>query len=167
MFEIKYYQHDQLTDDLLDLIIEIKNISWPFGYESQKKWMKDNLKDSDIHVLLLKDKKAIAYLNLIEIEFTVDSIKTLGFGIGNVCAISKGMGWGKELIIRVNSYLQTMNRVGLLFCKNSLLKFYKENAWISVPNDKFKNKNSFLEVNILTYNLNVPYSLVEFNGELF
>lgn len=167
MFEIIYIKHEKITQEQLDEVIKIKSVAWPFSYEKQLEWIRKNIKDSDIHVLLLKDKAVVAYLNLVNIELIVDTIRHSAYGIGNVCAIEKGKDLGKELIIRVNSYLKTMNRIGLLFCKPSLLNFYKKNYWNLVSNEKFKNKNSVIEVNILVYNFNIEYYFIEYNGELF
>ncbi|MFA5300554.1 MAG: hypothetical protein WC389_20395 [Lutibacter sp.] len=167
MFDILFIRHDKLTQVLLDEIIKVKSTAWPYNYKEQCEWIKDNLKNSDIHVLLLDGKKVLAYLNLIEIEVNVDSVELDGFGVGNVCAIEKGKGWGKELITHVNKYLSENDKVGLLFCKDKLVKFYRENEWKITCNDQLILSNITSEVNTFVYNISKEFKQIEFNGIIF
>ncbi len=167
MFEIKYFSHGQLTDNSLSEIIKLKTAAWPYSYESQKVWIYANLKDSDIHFLLQKDKENVAYLNLIEIKLIIDSIPLLGYGVGNVCAIEKGLGYGTELLEKVNEFIIQKNRVGLLFCKPELLNFYTKNDWIEVEREKvsllFDNEN----IVTMILNCKLPLNLISYHGNSF
>lgn len=96
MFSLKYLRHDQITSNIIDKIIKVKSVAWDFDYESQKDWIKYNLKDADIHILLFQNEKVIAYLNLIELDINVDALNYKAYGIGNVCAFKKGKGWGRN-----------------------------------------------------------------------
>jgi len=166
MFEIIYIHHAELTESLLQEIINIKSVAWPYSIESQHAWIKANLKNNDIHVLLLKDNKVVAYLNLIEIELIIDSKIFIGFGIGNVCAAEKGKGWGKELINHVNMYLKKNNKVGLLFCKNNLVKFYYVNGWTLIRKDEFFPTTP-ISVNVMIFDLVQNYKQVAYLGNPF
>ena len=166
MFEVLFVPHYQITNDLLNSIIHVKSVAWPYSPEEQIKWVKSNLKDSDTHVLLLQNKKTVAYLNLIEIEIKVNTRFCIAYGIGNVCALEKGNGWGKELLNKTNIFLNGNNKIGLLFCKSQLVKFYSDNDWRLISNEKliipFRN-------NVLTmiYNSPVAPDQIEYTGKPF
>lgn len=167
MYEVIFVEHNQLTTELINEIIAVKSAAWVYSYEAQLDWINCNLKNSDIHVLLLLDKRPIAYLNLIQIELKLDSKTHEGFGIGNVCAIEKGKGWGKILLSFVNDYIIKQNKVGLLFCKEGLIKFYNESGWKLVS-----NKNVFLsqvnsKVNTLVFNEPNGFSNLYYIGKSF
>ena len=167
MFDVLYIQHSKLSQSLLDEIIKIKSVAWPYSYNEHSEWIKTNIKNSDIHVLLYDGKTALAYINLIEIEVNIDEIKLHGFGIGNVCAIEKGKGWGKEIILKVNNYLFENNKVGLLFCKMELLKFYIENGWVMTTNEQIYFSNISDTVNTLVYNIPDNFIQIKYNGQPF
>lgn len=167
MYEVLLVEHNQVTTELLKKIITIKSAAWTYSCEAQLDWINRNLKDSDIHVLLLLDKNPVAYLNLIQIEFKLDSITHEGFGIGNVCAIEKGKGWGKWLLNVVNEYIIKNNKIGLLFCKNELIKFYSEIGWelVSSNNVFFTCLDS--NTNVFSFNLPINYKQIEYIGKPF
>jgi len=167
MFDVLFIRHDKLTSVLLDEIIKVKTVAWPFNYDEQCDWIKNNLKNSDIHVLLFDGKKVIAYLNLIEIEIKVDSVLYVAYGIGNVCALEKGKEWGKKLLIQVNTYLNENNKVGLLFCKDNLVKFYSENDWVLICNDQLELFNSAAGVHTFVHNTPENFIHLKFDGILF
>jgi hypothetical protein len=167
MFDVLYIQHSKLTQSLLDEIIKVKTAAWPYSYDEHCEWIKNNLKNSDIHVLLYDGKTALAYINLIEIDVNIDHFELDGFGIGNVCAIEKGKGWGKELIIHVNKYLIENNKFGLLFCKDKLVKFYMEIGWILLDNEQIKLLNKSVGVTSLVYNTHVNFIQLKYDGKLF
>ncbi len=166
MFEMIFVRHYQMTNDLLNSIIKVKSVAWPYSRAKQINWIASNLKDLDIHVLLFQNQKPIAYLNLIEIEISVNKYFSNAYGIGNVCAIEKGIGWGGKLILQTNIFIKNHNKIGLLFCKSQLVKFYSDNDWELVSNEKliipFKN-------NVFTMVFNSPEELskLEYIGKAF
>lgn len=167
MYEVLLVEHNQVTTELLKKIITIKSAAWTYSYEAQLDWINRNLKDSDIHVLLLLDKNPVAYLNLIQIELKLDSITHEGFGIGNVCAVEKGKGWGKWLLRAVNEYIINNNKIGLLFCKNELIKFYSEIGWelVSSNNVFFTQVDS--KWNTFVFNTPKRYTKLYYIGRSF
>lgn len=167
MFDIIIIRHDQLPDDLLNQIIKVKTAAWPFCYDSQKKWIKANLKDIDLHILLLKDKEIVAYLNLIPIEVTIDSTLYIGYGIGNVCALQKGKGYGYELMKNVNEIITKESKLGLLFCKSNLQNFYVKSGWTIVNKEKVALSFEYDNIEILMFNFNLPYQQLIFDGKPF
>lgn len=167
MFDICFIDHKQLSQTILDEIIGVKSVAWPYSYQEQYQWIKNNLKDSDIHVLLYSDKKLIAYLNLVEIDVQFDSVNYKGFGIGNVCAAEKGKGWGKVLIDMVNNYLMDCDAVGLLFCKEPLVKFYTNCEWRIIEKNNILIPNLNPEVFTFVYNAPQNFKQIKYQGTTF
>lgn len=138
MYNIKLIVHKEITEDDLNEVLRIKSAQWHYSYEEQLQWVKKNIKDSDIHVLLSLNGNNVAYLNLIDIDLFLDEILTKGFGVGNVCAIVRGKGFGFELIKEVNKFITQSNKMGLLFCKEPLLKYYSSLNWVELNQTEYK-----------------------------
>lgn len=162
-----FIRHEDISDSKLETIIRIKTAAWPYTYEAHYKWISNNLTSSDIHVLLFDGETAIAYLNLIDIIVEFDSAKMDGWGIGNVCAIEKGNGWGKEIMLHVNDFLIENNKIGLLFCKNQLIKFYAENNWKLCNSTQLSISNIGPNVFTFIYNFPENFKYLKFEGKSF
>ena len=130
--------HSGVTENDLNEIIKIKSVAWPYGFEDQVNWMNLNLKESDIHVLLAMKGTLVAYLNLITIEIIINGKTFNSLGVGNVCSKEKGKGWGKELMVQCNSFIEKSNKIGLLFCKEKLVAFYSLCNWQMLDNSKLR-----------------------------
>lgn len=167
MFNVVFVQHNKLTPSLMQEIIKVKCIAWPYNYNEHLKWIENNLNNSDIHVLLYQNERILAYLNLVEISIQFDGCDLQGFGIGNVCAAEKGQGWGGEIISRVNQFLLKNDLVGLLFCKEGLVKFYTENRWERVNEAKLDILKSSSEINVLVFNPPFEFENIRYQGDLF
>ena len=167
MFKLKVIEHANLSEHDVDEIIRIKSIAWIYPYEKQLEWLKINLKDSDLHLLLYEDDMAVAYLNLISIELIIDTITYCALGVGNVCAIEKGKGYGAELMKKTNQYIANENSLGLLFCKISLINFYKKFDWGIVEETKLNL--SFRNDNIITmlFNFSFPFEKLIYSAQIF
>lgn len=170
MVEILYIKHSDLTTYYLEEIVKIKAIAWPnYSYAEHSEWIEANIKNSDIHVLYLHRNTLLSYLNLIDIDndISVDEINSFGFGIGNVCARERGRGWGKNLVKAVNEYLDRNNKLGLLFCKELLVKFYIDNDWMLINDNKLTLSQIKYDVRSLGYNLPKSYSEIKYTGIIF
>lgn len=167
MFEIEFVLHKNITSSKLDEIINVKSIAWPYSYESQLDWLSKNLKADDIHVLLYLDNLLVAYLNLIEIEFSLDEVSKNGYGIGNVCAVEKGKGYGTELIMKTNYFLFKNGQIGLLFCKENLIKFYDSNKWKLIERSKVYLPFDNELIYIMTFNLAYEVISLRYYGKVF
>ena len=137
--QIQYILHNEISAEKLLDIIKVKSASWNYSIDEHLQWINKNLVDDDIHTIMFNDENEIsAYLNLIKIELIINNERRTGYGIGNVCAFKKGNGDGAKLIKEVNSYLTDRNFVGLLFCKEALIRFYQQFGWMQVQK-KVKN----------------------------
>lgn len=137
MYEIKLIVHKEITENELNEIIRIKSAQWYYSYADQLQWINKNIKDSDIHVLLSLDGQNVAYLNLIDIDLFIEEMVIKGIGIGNVCAIEKGQGYGFKLMEVANKTIIELNKVGLLFCKEPLLKYYSSLGWVELDQTEY------------------------------
>lgn len=167
MYKVKFIKHGDITPTIIDSIIVLKSVAWPYDRTSQLQWISNNIKDSDIHVLLYSDSLLVSYLNLIDINLIVKGKEDKGLGVGNVCALEKGKGWGKELIIRTNEYIVNNNFVGLLLCKQELVKFYSHFGWLiddsAIIYKVFIND----DVKIMYLNFDGNIDELKFNGSSF
>lgn len=166
MFHIKLIVHKEITEDELNEVIRIKSTQWHYIYEEQLQWIKNNIKDTDIHVLLYLNKNIVAYLNLIDINLEINGVQEKGYGVGNVCAIERGKGFGFRIMQEVNQYILNSKKVGLLFCKEQLLKFYHSLGWKALEPKEYKIKGDNLKVMVF----NIKYTnqfLVDYDGAIF
>lgn len=150
---------DILFRDLLRAIA-VKCVAWPYSIESQVKWIIDNIDDEDMHVFLREDTNDLAYMNLVKISFSVNNTDFKACGIGNVCAVEKGKGYGRELMNKVNDYLTEKQICGLLFCKDALVPFYKQYGWKEVKKNVCVKPIMADGVHVMTYL--VPKKIISF-----
>lgn len=167
MFTSKLVHHNEIPIKILDQVVAIKSIAWPYSYEDQLKWISKNLRPTDIHVLLYEGNILVAYLNLIDIDFLLDGESLQGFGIGNVCSMQKGKGYGSELLKVTNSYLLQEQKTGLLFCKENLIPFYSLNQWLLLKKESLKLSFNNLEIETMAFNLIDTFRMLEYNGISF
>lgn len=167
MFDLILIPHKEVSFNQLVEIIKIKSKAWPYNFKSQLAWINANLKDSDIHVLLSLNEKRIAYLNLIEIKIKIDGGLQDGYGIGNVCAKEKAKGWGKEIMAQTNLFLKQRNKIGLLFCKDSLVNFYRLNSWNLIEKEKLTLLFNIESIEVMIFNLSSDFKNLEYLGKVF
>ena len=167
MNKATFIPHNQLSREHLIDIIKVKSAAWPYTDVQQRSWIKNNIFENDVHVLLKNTETVQAYLNLVDISISIDDKHINAYGIGNVCAIQKGKGWGKELLIHVNKYMINNNKVGLLFCKDVLVNFYKVNKWSLISKEQSNFLNVKNDVNALVYNYPKIEKELKFHGNSF
>jgi hypothetical protein len=167
MYDLILIPHKEVTRKQLEDIIEIKSKAWPYSFSSQLEWINVNLKANDIHVLLTLDKTNVAYLNLIEIKFKLDGVENDGFGIGNVCASEKGKGWGKEIMAQTNLILNKRKKIGLLFCKKSLVTFYNLSNWRLIEHKKLKLSFNSESIETMIFNCKFEFQHLDYMGKPF
>lgn len=165
--EIEFIQHkDILFRDILR-IVNIKNVVWPHSLESQLKWIVENQKDKDFHVILKDNDEDLAYLNLCPVKADIDGKDTEFIGIGNVCTKIHGIGYGGILIKEINTYFEKNYMRGLLFCKENVVDFYTNYGWSVITkniilNDMKCNENVY----IMCYNTQ-PFLEMKYKDRLF
>lgn len=166
MFKIKLIRHENITEADIEEVVSLKSTQWHFDFKEQLHWIQKNLKKSDYHVLLMDNDICVSYLNLVDIDLKVNGIYEKGFGIGNVCAIERGKGYGFYLMKETNKIIKNSNKIGLLFCKNPLLRFYENLNWKQISRDQYKIDCK--DINVMVFNVLVNQKMVfEYDGLLF
>lgn len=130
--ELEVIKHKDILFKDLCRAIDVKSVAWPHPFESQVKWIVENIDDDDEHVFLKEGSKDLAYMNLASITFKANNTEYKAYGVGNVCAAEKGKGYGRELMVRVKDYLKAKKCCGLLFCRDALVPFYELYGWEEV-----------------------------------
>lgn len=168
MFEFTTIEHSEITKELLDEIIRIKSVAWfQYDYEQQLTWIECNINSNDIHVLLFDDGELVAYLNLLNLEFSINGNNAKGYGIGNVCALRTGLGYGKKLMDKTNEYLVFCKKQGVLLCKEQLIGFYKKADWILLEHKVVLLNFDDSPINLMVYNVENPISSFIYLGKPF
>ena len=152
MYNFKIMKHKDVSQEIINQIINIKSINWHYPYESHVKWIEENLKYSDLHLLLNKRDDLVGYLNLITIRFEIDGDVYHGYGVGNVCVTEKGKRYGVTLIETANRFISDNNKIGLLFCESELVSFYGRNNWKRIDENGLKVRLKKDKTEVMVYN---------------
>lgn len=129
MFKYLIVSNADVSQDLKIEICCVKRSFGEYTQESQIIWMEENLRKEDLHFLLYNDDAVVAYCNLVERLLICNNERIKVLGVGNVCSVISGQGFGATLMEYVNQYMLDEGKIGLLLCKESLLPFYKKNGW--------------------------------------
>ncbi|MGN0210731.1 MAG: hypothetical protein ACI391_06415 [Muribaculaceae bacterium] len=166
MLTLQIVKHSEATSFDIDRAIAIKQVAWPYPKDSQIQWMRDNLTADDTHVFLYDDGNEcdIAYLNMINIRVIINGISTLCVGIGNVCSARKG--GGKCLIIKINELIVENHIPAILFCKSSLVGFYRKFNWKLISPERVTLNHHINDINTMVFNMPMQ-SILEYDGNLF
>jgi len=126
--------HSNLTDEYLDIIINLKQQHWNHPYDSQKKWIYDNLYPDDIHLILKIDGVYAAYMSICNIDVTIDGNSFVAKGLGNVCVdlSFQKKGLGKRIVEKANEIITRDSNAGILLCHSHLMPFYQRCGWFDV-----------------------------------
>lgn len=146
-FKICCVEDSKITEDMLDAIIIIKQHYWHYSYEQHKKWIHDNIDESEYHLIILNsNNEAVAYLNIVKTNVKYNGITEKVMGVGNVCVDIKysGQGIGQLLMSICNYYLDSFNSRAILLCQEKLLKFYEKSGWLKYDGEVYLN-GSLLE----------------------
>lgn len=167
MLKTKFIKHSGISNEILEKIYKIKQSAWPYDLESQEKWILQHIKQDDFHAILSENGEIKAYLNLINIKFKVDKEIINGIGIGNVVTLNRGLGHGKMIMKSANDYILKNNKVGLLFCKEKLLKFYSNLSWKEIPKQNLIFQKKMENINGMMFNYHSNFNTVEYKFDLF
>ena len=165
--KLEYILHENVSKENLVDIVKIKSVAWPYSYEKQIDWINNNIKTNDLHFLLYEDTEPVAYLNLINIELIIDYKKFNAVGVGNVCSLEKGKGWGNELIKKTNNFIKEHNYIGLLFCKYNLVNYYYRNNWTLITKDKLELLFDNKEIETMIFNFHQKFDRIKYLNSPF
>ncbi|HRX97845.1 MAG TPA: hypothetical protein P5514_12935 [Bacteroidales bacterium] len=167
METVKIIKHQDISYNEKLEICKIKSVFGNYSVESQLKWMDKNLDSNDLHFLVYDNKKLIAYSNFINISIIINNDIIKAIGVGNVCSAEQAKGYGKLLMQQVNSFIKSKDIVGVLLCKESLIKFYENYSWIRIAKEKMKLHFTSEHVELMLYNYKTSIDSLEYSGDTF
>lgn len=136
-------------------IVDLKNKVWPYPFESQIKWIKDNIHPEDIHLILKENGSLMGYLNLCKVIVGNNNQNDIYWGIGNVCVdpLVQGKGLGNIIIKEANQFILNSKSRGILICKDRLVSFYARHNWQIVQNAIYYNNEiiNFNGINVMIF----------------
>jgi len=146
-YNINLIPHKDIGSHNLKKIVGLKMQHWKYSFEEQIKWIENNLKENDYHLLLTDNDTSnlIAYMNLVSLVVNYNSSSHQYFGIGNVCVDKnvniKGLGL---LIMQISTFILKQHNIpGILLCKKELIPFYLKTGWMLYSGNCFINKEMF------------------------
>lgn len=164
-YQVEIHTHCDLSKDKLLEIIDIKSVRWNYSVDQHLDWIKKNIQADDKHILFYLENQLIAYTNLVNVIADINGEKTSFKGIGNVCTLVSGKGYGNLLMGAINDVLTQNNWKGILFCKDHLVKYYEKFSWRVV--EKNKIKSNFNEVNIMIFNCELNITTLYYQDRNF
>lgn len=167
MFAIQIVNHKNINSAVLERIISLKQKAWPYPKDSQMGWIRDNLRDGDLHVILLHDGEDVAYLNLCDVHCEINGVEKQCMGIGNVCSAVKGMGYGNRLMTMTNEWLKSNEKIGLLFCHSHVELFYAKCGWNKLDENIYDIEGVTPEILVYIYNASNPVLSLKYKDRLF
>lgn len=145
-FKISCIKHSEISEEMIDKIIEVKRNYWNYTYEEHNRWMKENIKDDEYHLIILNEElEIIAYLTMAKTYINYNDIREEVIGVGNVCVDKKysGLGIGQLLMSICNYYLNSFGKRTILMCKEHLIKFYEKSGWTRYEGEVYLNNILF------------------------
>ncbi|WET01208.1 GNAT family N-acetyltransferase [Flavobacterium sp. YJ01] len=164
--KFNFCTQSQLTEQNLKSIVNLKKKHWDYSEEEHRRWIDNNINIEDFHVLMFQNETLVGYLNLINTEVILNNETHFFLGIGNVCSLEKGLGYGKELLVGMQKHLVQNNLKGILFCKDNLVDFYNKFGWKLVSKNKIVSEN-LKNVNVMLYNIDDDIECVDYKGRNF
>lgn len=165
-YKVKLIQHKNLTNALLEDIVKLKSLRWPYPFDNQLLWIKNNILENDYHLLLYFEESIFAYCNFVDINVTINNELTRFKGLGNVCTSISGKGYGDILMNEINNVLNFNNWKGILLCRDELIKYYQKFDW-NLPSKNLIYPEQFRSTNMMTYNLKDLISSIDYSDRLF
>jgi predicted GNAT family N-acyltransferase len=146
-----FVTHGEADDKLKREIIELKNMHWHYPFASHQQWMAENLRDSDVHLLLRNQEQLIGYMNLVKLQTNIPQYENSCWGVGNVCVhpAEQNKSLGYLLMNLADFFLHKDKSLGLLLCKDKLVEFYTKSKWIKVEDANVQIAQQNVDANLL------------------
>lgn len=145
--EFEFIEHNTCSESLLVEICMLKQQFWNYSIEEQLLWIKNNIKKTDIHLVLKNNNRLIGYLTLTDEQILYNGKEEVKrfLGVGSVCVCEKHRGkkLGILLIKLVNYFLLLKKIPGILLCKKELLEFYKKCGWSVYKGEVYHKEEKF------------------------
>ncbi|MDG1144151.1 MAG: GNAT family N-acetyltransferase [Burkholderiales bacterium] len=123
---------DELSDDQILAICNIKNQIWAYTIESQLAWWANNTNKDDKYFISLKNDKVLAFLRLRTRVVSINGEILNAFCVTEVCVDNQlhGGGLGKQLLAAATKYIKNITpNMAYLLCKDVQEAFYLKCGW--------------------------------------
>lgn len=130
-YDFDLIQHSSASGELINSIIKLKQQHWPYDKDSQYRWIRNNIKSDDYHLIIKTDDGLMAYMDIVNVKIRQRNNVIDAYGIGNVCVDKKNehRGLGLILMSHCNDFIEQRNSLGVLLCKPELIAFYQKSGW--------------------------------------
>ena len=128
----------QLEKHQIIKICKLKNTHWKYGFKSNIKWFKNNVKSNDTHNLIYFNSKLIGYTHLKTRSFYY--LRKKKYIFFDTLIIDKNFRRRKISYYLMNlnhEIILNSNKFSFLICTNKLVEYYKKFGW------KLMKKKSF------------------------
>jgi len=163
-FKIQLLENSRISDKVRDKIIHLKQEYWDYPYESHLKWMEENIREDEYHLIITDSMdEVIAYLNIVNVSLTLNNSGEEVMGVGNVCVKKSysGQGIGRLLMGISNYYINSFGKRGILLCKQPLINFYEKCGWMKYEGEVFLKDKKYDGAVMFTEYLNIPKISIE------
>jgi len=153
---LKSIVSNRLTKKEINKICLLKDKQWKYGFNSQVKWFKNNIKKYDIHNLLFINSKIIGYTLLRKRTCKIINInKKIQYLLFDTLTIDK-----KYRNKKLSSLLMSFNNAvikqsgffSFLICSNNTIKFYEKNTWKRLNEKLFDVADHTFSTNGMIFN---------------
>lgn len=151
-YKIINQSFDKLTKTHIDDIIHLKSQFWKYNYDSQFKWMHDNIRVSDVNIMIYNNENKLIGYALIMIRncIILDSVI--------IDERYRGCGFGNILLNSVMSNIIKEN--GFLLCQEKNISFYEKHGWLQ--NCKINVENKTVNDDLCKMVFNNPLSIAKY-----
>ena len=145
-----------LNKKLIEQIIVLKNTHWKYSLKSQLEFFNKNIKNEDLHNLLIINKKIIGYTLLRSEKIKLKKLKKNYFLFDTLILNKSYRKSGLAVILmNFNNYIiKKHKRSAILVCDKKVRSFYTKFGW------KQTTKKNKLFTN---FNLNKPKQYFSYN----
>jgi len=145
-----------LNKKLIEQIIVLKNTHWKYSLKSQLEFFNKNIKNEDLHNLLIINKKIIGYTLLRSEKIKLKKLKKNYFLFDTLILNKSYRKSGLAVILmNFNNYIiKKYKRSAILVCDKKVRSFYTKFGW------KQTTKKNKLFIN---FNLNKPKQYFSYN----
>ena len=143
--QFDFVKHIDINENLIYKISKLKMQHWSYPVEEQINWLKKNIKDEDVHLLLYIENELIGYLLISEINVKSETCIKKYLGIGNVCvSITNRKSHSGYLLMQLaNYYYKIQKKSGILLCDDSIVNFYLKCNWLLFNGRKIVNNKEY------------------------
>lgn len=121
----------RLTEQQLSEISLLKATRWvKYSATEHRLWLMENSNLKDDHLLIYEKEILVAYAQLkrnIHIQNMETPIPLIG--VGNVCTVESGKGYGWLLLNEINNFILGIESNGILFTTIEKAGFYRKGGW--------------------------------------